>query len=665
MVPLLAYIGPGAGFAFLGSFLILIAALALSALALLALPFRLAWNLFRHRRSSHPKAQRIIVLGMDGLDPRRVQSMMDRGELPNFARLGHSGRISEMTSSCPPISPVAWSSFMTGVNPGKHNIFDFLNRDLRSLRPELSSARISSPARHRWRQPAAEITGLRKSQPFWHLLMNHGVFSAALRVPITFPPEPFGGLSLSAMCVPDLRGSQGTFTVFEEAGSGRSLTGGQRIEVVFQNGRADTLLEGPRFGNKSLSVPLVFHWASSQPDLLLLNVSGETLRLQRGVHSPWVRLSFRSGWRRIHGIARFQFTGPSPTFRLYVTPVQIDPEHPALPIGNPASFPIYLAKLIGPFATLGLAEDTWARNEGVLDEAGFQAQAESIQAEREAMFFALLDRIPRGFLTCVFDLPDRIQHLFWADQATADNAIAKAYRQMDVLLGQTLDRLDPESLLWVMSDHGFASFRRGVNLNAWLRDHGWLTLKPDATDADFLGAIDWSRTRAYSFGLSGIYLNLRGREAQGIVNPDEVSDLKNKILTRLSQLTDPLNGSTAIVQVYDNHTIYTGPYAGNGPDLIVGFADGYRASWENAVGAVSATVFSDNTRHWCGDHCVDRSLVPAFLACNRPFNSPDGKSPSILDLAPTILHLFGITPPGYMDGTILTGFELPHANQTK
>jgi predicted AlkP superfamily phosphohydrolase/phosphomutase len=296
---------------------------------------------------------------------------------------------------------------------------------------------------------------------------------------------------------------------------------------------------------------------------------------------------------------------------------------------------------------------------------GFQAQAESIQAEREAMFFALLDRIPRGFLTCVFDLPDRIQHLFWADQATADNAISKAYRQMDVLLGQTLDRLDSETLLWVMSDHGFASFRRGVNLNAWLRDHGWLTLKPDATDADFLGAIDWSRTRAYSFGLSGIYLNLRGREAQGIVNPDEMSDLKKEILTRLSQLTDPLNGSPAIVQVYDNHTIYTGPYAENGPDLIVGFADGYRASWENAVGAVSATVFSDNTRHWCGDHCVDRSLVPAFLACNRPFHSPGGKSPSILDLAPTILHLFGITPPGYMDGTILTGFELPHANQTK
>jgi predicted AlkP superfamily phosphohydrolase/phosphomutase len=601
---------------------------------------------------------------MDGLDPRRVRAMMNRGELPNFTRLVDLGQMSEMESTCPPISPVAWSSFMTGVNPGKHNIFDFLNRDLHSLRPELSSARISSPVRTRWRQHAPEIAGLRKSRPFWHLLADRGILSAALRVPITFPPEPFGGLSLAAMCVPDLRGTQGTFTVFEEVGSGQTLTGGQRVEVVFQNGRAETRLDGPRIDEQFLSIPLAFRWSPSQPDLLLLDVSGETLRLQRGVHSPWVRLFFRSGWRRIHGIARFLLTGPSPAFRLYVTPIQIDPEHPALPIGHPAAFPIYLAKLIGPFATLGLAEDTWARNEGILDESSFQAQADSIQAEREAMFFALLNRMPRGFLTCVFDLPDRIQHLFWADRATADNAIDTAYRRMDNLLGQTLDRLDPQSLLFVMSDHGFAAFRRGVNLNAWLRDHGWLTLKPDAADADFLGAIDWTRTRAYSFGLSGIHLNLRGRESQGLVNPEEAVDLKESIRNLLMDLIDPIDGTRAILQVYDNKTIYTGPYAENGPDLVVGFADGYRASWDNAVGAVAPTVFSDNTRHWCGDHCVDRSLVPALIACNRPFHAPAGKPPSILDLAPTILKLFGITPPAYMDGTAWTGFETRHAKTT-
>jgi predicted AlkP superfamily phosphohydrolase/phosphomutase len=547
---------------------------------------------------------------------------MESGELPNFARLATCGRMSEMESTCPPISPVAWSSFMTGVNPGKHNIFDFLNRNLRSLRPELSSARISSPIRRHGRQPTADIAGLRKSRPFWHLLADHGIFSAALRVPITFPPEPFNGLSLSAMCVPDLRGTQGTFTVFEEAGSGRPLTGGQRIEVVFNNGRADTQLDGPRMDEKVLTTPLIFHWSPQQPDILIIDLKDETIRLHRGIHSPWIHLSFRSGWRRVRGIARFQFTGPSPTFRLYVTPIQIDPEAPALPIGHPSAFPIYLAKLIGPFATLGLAEDTWARNEGVLDEASFQAQAESIQSEREAMFFALLERIPRGFLTCVFDLPDRIQHLFWANEAVADSAITQAYRRMDTLLGQTLDRLDPESLLFVMSDHGFAAFRRGVNLNAWLKDQGWLTLKSDAADADFLGAIDWAKTRAYSFGLSGIHLNLKGREAHGIVNPEEAADLKKEIRTRLQDLLDPVDGTRAIVQVYDNNNIYSGPYAENGPDLVVGFADGYRASWDNAVGAVSPTVFSDNTRHWCGDHCVDRSLVPAFLGCNRPFITP-------------------------------------------
>ena len=313
----LAYIGPGAGFAFLGSFLILVAALFLAGLALLTLPFRLAWNFLRHRRPSG-KVPRIIVLGMDGLDPRRVRALMDRGELPNFQQLSSLGQMTEMESTCPPISPVAWSSFMTGVNPGKHNIFDFLNRDLRSLRPELSSARITTPLRRRFRQPATEVALLRKSRPFWAILGDQGVFSAALRVPITFPPEPFNGLSLAAMCVPDLRGTQGTFSVYEESGSGRPLTGGQRVEVTFQNGRSQTQLEGPRIGEHALSIPLTIQWTPQQPDRLILQVGGETLRLDRGVHSAWIRLSFRFGLRRIRGIARFQLTGPSPLFRLYV-----------------------------------------------------------------------------------------------------------------------------------------------------------------------------------------------------------------------------------------------------------------------------------------------------------------------------------------------------------
>jgi predicted AlkP superfamily phosphohydrolase/phosphomutase len=339
---------------------------------------------------------------------------------------------------------------------------------------------------------------------------------------------------------------------------------------------------------------------------------------------------------------------------LYVTPVEIDPENPALPISHPAHYAVYLAKLLGSFATLGMAEDTWALNEGAIDEDSFLKQAKLIQAERETMFFSALDRTKRGVAACVFDTTDRVQHMFYRHLDAAgrySGVIEDLYRDMDRIVGRALSYVDKNTTIFVLSDHGFCSFRRGINLNSWLHRNGYLALEPGKNEGgEYFEGIDWSRTRVYTFGLSGLYLNLQGREAQGIVTAEEAEPLRAELRERLTHLVDDEAGEVAIQAVYESNRIYRGPYLDAAPDLVVGYAPGYRASWSAAVGKVTPAVFEDNNKCWSGDHCVDPSAVPGVLFTNQRCEAPN---PGIEDMAPTILRLFGIDPPPWMEGRAL------------
>jgi predicted AlkP superfamily phosphohydrolase/phosphomutase len=334
---------------------------------------------------------------------------------------------------------------------------------------------------------------------------------------------------------------------------------------------------------------------------------------------------------------------------LYLSPINIDPARPALPISHPSAYSVYLANLLGPFATVGMAEDTWALNEGVIDEQAFLRQAYSIFEEREAMFLSALENTRRGVVACVFDTSDRIQHMFYRRLGSgADDAIEAMYRRMDELVGQTMGFAGPGTALFVLSDHGFCAFRRGVNLNTWLLRHGYLALQDGAEESGaFFKHVDWSRTKAYALGLSGLYLNLRGREAQGIVRPGpEADELRRVLIHGLEALRDG-DGAAPIRTVYQTSSLYRGPYLDAAPDLIVGYADGYRTAWDAAVGKTGAEVIEDNDKSWSGDHCVDPLLVPGVLFSNRRI---DAKDPGIEDLAPTALRLFGIPAPEWMDG---------------
>jgi predicted AlkP superfamily phosphohydrolase/phosphomutase len=679
-----AYIGPGAGFAFFSSFFILLATFLLALLALILLPIRLVLIKLK-RKKGYVKSDidRVIVIGLDGMDPSTVEELMEQGHLKNFSKLKEMGSYHRLQTTTPSISPVAWSSFITGVNPGRHNIFDFLSRDPKTYLPYLSSAHIGGPSRTlslgKYVIPLGrpQIKLLRKGKPFWNILGEKGISSSILRVPITFPPEKFAGRVLSAMGVPDLRGSQGTFSYYttsQDELEGHSQ--GRFFKVELVGNKIRTFIEGPENPilkkRTEIKLPLLITVYKDSEEVEL-EVSGQKLRLKKGQYSRWVRLTFKLGLgMKVYGICRFYLKSISPEFRLYLSPINIDPENPALPISYPFIYSIYLAKVIGSYTTLGLAEDTWALNEGALDEKAFLEQAYLIHEEREKMLFHELEKIRKGLCVCVFDTTDRIQHMFWKYWrkesmgvweygSTGESplphsftgVIPDLYKRMDDLLGRVMEKVDEKTILLVMSDHGFSLFRRGVNLNTWLYQNGYLFLEenPGSKGSDWLRRVDWSRTRAYALGLAGLYINLKGREAMGVVKPGkEFEELKKELSRKLTGLKDEETGEVAIRRVYDSQEVYSGPYIENAPDLIIGYNKGYRASWESVTGRLDERVFKNNEKAWGGDHCIDPQLVPGVLFCNRPVQRT---SPHIVDMAPTILKSLGVEIPPYFDGKSL------------
>jgi predicted AlkP superfamily phosphohydrolase/phosphomutase len=667
-----AYIGPGAGFALAGSMMAVLTALASALLLLLTWPARLAWRaLFGRRALARSRFQRIVILGLDGLDYGLTEKMLAEGKLPHLDALRNEGCFKPLSTTLPSISPVAWSSFQTGTNPGKHNIYDFLTPDLNTYQPKLSSVEIRPPRRMlrlgKYHIPLgkADVRLLRKSRPFWNYLGDYGIFSSIIRVPITFPPEKLRGVLLSAMCAPDLRGTQGMFSYYTTRPQREGERTGGEVHRVTRNRdtiRADLIgPENPLVTDRSvLKVPFVV--TIKDGGRAALKIDGKKHELRKNQYTEWIPVHFRAGpGIKVQGVCKFLLLEAGDDFGLYVTPINIDPERPVMPISSPPVYSTYLAKSQGSFATLGLAEDTWAVNEHVLGDQHFLQQCLDCDHEREVMFFDALDKVRRGLCVVVFDGTDRIQHMFWRDidpthPARAEhpvpegrNVIEDLYMSMDDLVGRTIAKCRGEdNLLMVISDHGFNGFRRGLDLNRWLEENGYLKLHEGRRNEEFLAGVDWSQTRAFALGLTGIFINLKDKYAQGIVAPGEEADmLRDEIAQRLTCLTDPQTGASAIKRTYVTAKVYRGPYKDHAPDLIPGYQRGYRVSWETAIGRTTESVFHDNTKAWSGDHCIDPSLIPGVLFCNRPVES---ENPRLLDLGPTVLDLFGVPVPDHMDG---------------
>jgi predicted AlkP superfamily phosphohydrolase/phosphomutase len=680
-----AYIGPGAGFAIVGSLMVMVTTFAIAFAVILTWPIRL---LYRQVTVGNPyknaSTRRVVILGLDGMDPGLLTKLIRDGRMPNFQKLAERGVFRPLDTSVPSMSPVAWSTFATGVDASRHCIYDFLTRDPCTYAPMLSSTDIVNAKRvlniGRYMIPLGKprIKLLQKSQHFWKLLGEKNIFSIIQRVPITFPPVPFkNGLLLSGMCVPDLRGSQGTFSYFstETVEGEAKFVGGEQTVLRRRGGFIRSRIVGPDHtmlrsgGRMTLPFSLVPAADGRSAELSIEGMEPVTLRL--GEYSDWIELAFKAGLGvKARGIAKFYLVSLEPEVNLYMTPIHIDPENPAMPIAHPEVYAIYLAKKQGKFATLGLAEDTWALNNRVIDEKVFFDQAMHIYEERERMFLDAVGQTKKGLVATVFDTTDRIQHMFYRyldpthpanagkDTEEWKDAIARVYERTDALLGKLGHVVeDPDTTFMVISDHGFTNFRRCVNLNSWLRDNGYLfLLDEDArTSGEYLDGIDWSRTRAFALGLTGLFINRKGREKSGIVEEGtEYRRLVQELAEKLGKLIDPQTGESCVRRVAVSQQFFSGPYRFDAPDLIVGWEGGYRHSWECATGQVTEQVFSDNDRSWSGDHCVDPSIVPGVLLCNRPIAR---ESPRLVDIPASVMRLFGQEIPGYMQGETIFSEE--------
>ena len=581
--------------------------------------------------------RRLVVLGFDGMDPGLAERWMAEGKLPNFSRLAADGHYQRLGTSNPPQSPVAWSDFATGEHAGHHGIFDFLRRDPETYAPRFSISEDIPPGRYlemfglKIPLGSSQTVNLRRGEPFWVAAERAGARATVLRVPVTWPPDEIHRM-LSGMGVPDLIGSQGTYTLFTTSRLGTAGDASRVVRVRPEiDGRIETELPGPPNPLTADGTALGVALSLAPAELgVRVRIGDFDQVLQRGQWSRWVRLRFdATGPIRIAGNVRLLLVEDYPRPQLYVSPIQIDPIQPAAPLSWPPEYAAELAERIGLFHTLGMPEETWSLNEEHIADADWLAMVKTILDEREAMWFDALDRNDSELVVGVFVQTDRVSHMFWrgmdrehprhADTAPEHrDAIEWIYREADRILGETLARLGPDDELLVLSDHGFAPFRHAVHLNRWLVDNGYLALQSGAAESDVLfRTVDWSRSRAYALGLNGLFINRTGRESQGIVEVEQIGPLKRELIDGLAGWADPDSGASIIRRVFDSSEIYPGGENNvETPDLVVGYERGYRASWQTTLGAVPIELLEPNRQKWSGDHCIDPALVPGVLFAN-------------------------------------------------
>jgi predicted AlkP superfamily phosphohydrolase/phosphomutase len=600
--------------------------------------------------------KKTIVIGLDGFDPKIVERLLDSGELPFLAKLRAEGGYSRVRTTYPAQTPVAWSTFATGVNPGGHGVFDFIRRDPKTYLPELSFNRYVQ--KNAFLPPKA--INLRRGIPIWRLLTEAGLPSTLVRFPCTYPPDEIYGRMLSGMGVPDLRGGQGTSTFYSSKIGVKARESENVVPVTIKNHTIDAYLIGPRDPKTGAGIGADISIHLDQPNnTVFLKSEGhpKLLKLEQGKWSDWLKVKFKTGFlQSARGMARFYLISKEPVFELYASPINFDPDAPLFPISWPHEYARELSSKLGTFYTTGMVEDHNGLNNGRIGEDAFLAQCELALRERENMMTYELERASEGLFFCLFDTPDRIQHMFWRDgvEERISDAIGDHYRACDAIVGRAMRYVDDQTLLIVLSDHGMNSFERGFNLNTWLHDQGLLALKsgfkPGAEAGDFLQSVDWSRTSAYALGLSGIYLNLKGREEQGVVELGEAANLKSRLVQALSGLGDPERDRMAIRSVMTREQLFAGEFAGESPDLLVNYSGGYRVSWGTSLGGVPEKQFEDNLKKWSGDHLIDPELVPGVLFMNRPFR---GNRASLADLAPTILAALNAPKGEAMEGESL------------
>lgn len=621
--------------------------------------------------------RKVIVLGIDGMDPGLTRHLLERGQMPNLKRLTRTQPLMRLGTTLPPQSPVAWSAFISGTHPGKNGIYDFIHRNPATFTPYLSTSRSISGSRRvtlgKWSIPlqSGHIDLLRRGPVFWHGLLDHDIPVYLFKMPSNFPVTDHAGdiTSVSGMGTPDLLGTYGTFTLFVE-GAGNDETdlgGGRRITGPGHDHRFDFTLTGPpnelRSDRAPVAVPFTIH-RDPYTAAVKISLPGHEGLYREGEWSDWIPIAFDMlpPFSHLHGMIRIYIQKVHPTLQVYCSPINVDPADPDLPIAVPETYTRDLQRRIGRFYTQGFPEDTKALSRGVFSDDEFLAQSKIVFAERKAAFHDALDHFHDGLFFYYFSSVDQNSHMLlrtmnpshplYAPNATPEvkDAVPWFYRNIDEIIGETLSRVDNRTTVMILSDHGFAPFTREFNVSTWLVENGYTAVTdPEAYHrSSFFDYVDWPETQAYALGLNSLYLNLKGREMNGSLLETRYRSVKKHIMADLRTVRDPKTGARVISHVYDGREVYQGPYRAWAPDIVIGYNRGYRISDQAALGGFPRGIITDRTDKWSSDHCMDPSHVPGVLISNRRITS---KHPGLWDLGPSILDRFGIAAPADMDGT--------------
>jgi len=641
-------------------------------------------------KSRGQKTPKVIVIGVDGMDPHLTDRLMRAGLMPNLANLTQNGGFRNLKTSIPPQSPVAWANFINGAGPGSHGIFDFIHRDpAQQCLPYFSASETIAGAgglsMGEYKVPLtfwpfnhtqSETVLRRAGTPFWDYLDADGVESVFYDLPSNYPPSPSQHghhRCLSGMGTPDMLGTYSTYQHFAEDGpvKPQNLGGGRQSWLFFEDGDTahaeligltNDFLKQP----KPTTIEFQVH-RDRTAQTVAVDIQNHKLILKPGSWSDWLKLDFTLTLpsimpdKPIQGICRFYLQEVTPNVRIYVTPVNIDPSEPAVQITEPPNFITDISEDLGLFYTTGFQEDHKALTHKIFTENEFITQAEMVLSERLELLDYALKNYDDGLLFFYFSSTDLQSHMLWwddessshptrSDQTTREcfDHLKNLYHRIDGVVGDIVKRYGDQATIMVMSDHGFGNFGRQFDLNLWLRENGYIrpgncqTLMPQPASSS-KNQIDWDGARAYGLGINGLYINQKGREINGIVNPGaQREELLEELIGKLKAVRD-IDGTPVIREVYRSDKIYSGKHTAMAPDLIVGYHRNYRASWNTCLGdAIDGEILSDNDSAWSADHCADQMEVPGILFSNKQINT---QNPALIDMAPTILAQYN-QPPG-------------------
>ena len=557
---------------------------------------------------------RTILVGFDSFDPNIFNQLAGNGKLPNLAHFAEKGGYARLEFSSPPQTEVSWTSIASGTDPGGHGIFDFVHRNPTNYAPYVSLL------------PSKKgLFGDEFARPFntktiFDEAANQGYQATALWWPALFPANPASPVrTIPGLGTPDIRGQLGVGTFFTVDPQIKKRKNQVGLLVAQDGGRYIGEIPGPVLKNRSgvntLKIPLIIDLLDHQS--VRITIAGKSLELKKGNWSPILEIKFKAGpFFYIHAITRVILTELKPTLSLYFLPIQIHPMHPTWRYGNPPGFIKQSWNNGGSFLSLGWPQDTNGLEENCITDEQFLALCKSIDTEREVVLTAHLNQFKSGLLGIVFDSLDRVQHMFRRDRP---DIVEQWYIHLDNMVGRIFSRLEKvgtgKAQFYVLSDHGFSDFRYKVNLNYWLIKNGYMALKNDDGAADFSN-VNWKQTKAYAVGLNSLYLNIAGREGLGSVTADRIEPLLEKLMQELSHWYGP-DDRVVMKRVIPKHEAFSGPLVRFGPDVVLGYSSGYRASSETGLGKWNDSYFEINHDHWGADHCVDASEVPGIIIGTR------------------------------------------------